>query len=413
VSTGGRASGIAALLIAIVSITLVGLRPGRIPAWAWAVGGAALVLAIGAEPPVAAARSVGAQWNVLLFIIGLMGISVAAESSGLFAWIADVVLERARGSRRRLFVWLFLSGAMMTALLSNDATAIVFTPIVFRAVTKRGIEALPYLYACTFVADTASFGLPFSNPANLLVLPRPQLIPFAAHLGVPMIAAVILNLGIFLALFRKGLAGDYALEPAPPLGPRGGRVLGAMAIVIAAYIVALTVDWPLGPVAASGAVLSLLAAAPQPLDVGRRIGWSTLALLGGLFIVVDAVARTGLFSAVLRSLRVADQGGRIGALGAAAFGSAAASNVLNNLPVAVISGTLVGHGHAGSLAYALVAGVDVGPNLTTAGSLATILWMSTLRERGVHVSSAEYLRLGLCVVPAILLVTTCWLWIVR
>ena len=166
------------LLLAIAGITmsLVGIRPRAIPEWMWALAGAALVIALGFEPVGAALSAIARQWNVLFFVLGLMGLSAAAEESGAFTWVAEVMVERARGSRRRLFVLLFLSGAVLTFLLSNDATAIVFTPLVYRAVAKRGGDALPFLFGCVFVADTASFGLPFANPANILVLPQPQIL---------------------------------------------------------------------------------------------------------------------------------------------------------------------------------------------------------------------------------------------
>ncbi len=403
----------AALLIAVAAIVLVGLRPKGIPEWVWAIAGAVVLLVLGFEPPGSALRAIGDQWNVLLFILGLMGISAAAECSGLFEWIADVVLERAGGSRRRLFIAIFLAGGMLTVLLSNDATAIVFTPVVFRAVAKRGIDALPYLYACTFVADTASFGLPFSNPANLLVVRQPQLVPYALHLGPPMLAALAINLAVFLWLFRNEVRGRYRIEPSPGLKPHGKRALAAMLGVAVAYVGALLAGWPLGPVALFGAIVVLAAGAVGPRQAFERIGWSTFVLLAGLFVLLDAVARAGLVGWALGGLHDAARDGPFATILAAAFGSALASNVLNNLPVAIVSGAIAAHAGSGWLNYALIAGVDLGPNLTTMGSLATILWLAVLRERGLEVSPLEYLRLGLSVVPAMLLVTSLWLWLVR
>src|SRR5450755_674070 len=403
----------AAVLIAVAAMVLVGLRPKGIPEWVWAVAGAVALLALGFEPAGPALHAIGDQWNVLLFILGLMGISAAAECSGLFEWIADVVLERAGGSRRRLFVAIFLAGGLLTVLLSNDATAIVFTPVVFRAVAKRGIDALPYLYACTFVADTASFGLPFSNPANLLVVRQPQLGPYALHLGPPMLAALAINLAVFLWLFRKEVRGRYRVGAAPSLPPRGKRALTAMLAVAVAYVGALLAGWPLGPVALAGAVAVLAAGTVGPREAFERIGWSTFVLLAGLFVLLDAVARAGLVGWALAGLHDAARDGPLATILAASFGSALASNVLNNLPIAIVSGTIAAHTGSGPLTDALIAGVDLGPNLTTTGSLATILWLAVLRERGLEVSPLEYLRLGLSVVPAMLLVTSLWLWLVR
>jgi Na+/H+ antiporter NhaD/arsenite permease-like protein len=135
-----------------------------------------------------------------------------------------ILLERARGSRRRLFVLLFLAGGVLTLVLSNDATAIVLTPIVYRAIAKRGGDAMPFLFGCTFVADTTSFGLPFANPANVLILPHARLIPYLLHLGPPQIVAVALNLALFLVVFRSQLRGRSCfMKPGIRRGePRSG-----------------------------------------------------------------------------------------------------------------------------------------------------------------------------------------------
>lgn len=392
---------------------LIALGTRRIPVWIWPAGGALALVAFRFEPPRAALTAIASQWNVLVFIFGLMLISAVADSSGLFAWVADALVAAAHGSRRRLFCYIFASGAALTAIMANDTTAIVFTPIVYRAVAGRGIDALPFLYACTFVADTASFGLPFSNPANLLVIGRPQFVPYVVHLFVPMLLAAGLNLVVFLALFRRALRGRYEPAEPAPLDPRMRSILLAMLLVALGYLAAMAADIPLGPVALLGAILVLIAGRTNPRAALSQVGWSTFALLAGLFVLLDAVVHQGAVSWALTGLHDASRSGPLGTLLAAAFGAAIGANLLNNLPVAAMSGALVAHGGSTFLAYPLIAGIDLGPNLTTTGSLATILWLSIVRRRGVQVSPFEYLRLGLCFVPAALLVTCLWLWIIK
>lgn len=395
-------------------MVLVAIRPRNVGAWVWPIAGAALLIVLRVESLPAAYVAVVREWNVLIFILGLMAISVAAEHSGLFAWVAEMLLARARGSRRRLMTSIFLGGAILTAILSNDATAIVFTPVVYRAIASRGIDALPFLYACTFVADTASFGLPFSNPANLIVIPRPHLIPYVVHLGIPMLLAVALNLGMFLLVFRSRLRDRYQIVQPPVADARVKRTATAMTLVALAYVAALFFDIPLGPVALFGSLL-VFAAARVPLRAAAGgIGWSTFPLLAGMFVLLDAVVHVGIVDFALRALHDAARHGFLSTILAAAFGSALASNLLNNLPVAVISAAVAAHGPGGGqLVYPLIAGIDLGPNLTTTGSLATILWLSIVRARGIVVSPLEYLRLGLCVVPPALLIASFWLWLIK
>jgi len=401
------------LAIALGAMLLVALGPRRIPPWVWPVAGAIFLVVFRFESPQAALGAIAGQWNVLVFIFGLMLISAVADQSGLFAWVADALVVAARGSRRRLFCYIFGSGALLTAILANDTTAIVFTPIVYRAVAGRGIDALPFLYACTFVADTASFGLPFSNPANLLVIARPEFIPYVLHLFVPMLIATGLNLLVFLVLFRRALGGRYARAEPKRLEPRMRATLVTMSIVALGYLAAMAADLPLGPVAVAGALAVLIAARANPRAAVAQIAWSTFALLAGLFVLLDAVVHQGASAWALAGLHDAARHGPLGTLVAAAFGAAVAANLLNNLPVAAMSGALVAHGASKLLAYPFIAGIDLGPNLSTTGSLATILWLTIVRRRGVQVNPFEYLRLGLCFVPAALLITCLWLWIVK
>ncbi len=394
-------------------MSLVGIRPRAIPEWMWALAGAALVIALGFEPVGAALSAIARQWNVLFFVLGLMGLSAAAEESGAFTWVAEVMVERARGSRRRLFVLLFLSGAVLTFLLSNDATAIVFTPLVYRAVAKRGGDALPFLFGCVFVADTASFGLPFANPANILVLPQPQILSYIWHLGPPQLAAIAINLLLFLAIFRPQLRGHYEFDVSEAPNARVVRTLIAMCCVVAAYIGALVFDWPLGPVALAGGLITLAVAHVGPIAAVRHVGWKTFVLLAGLFALVDAIARAGFVDRISHALGTTASFGSLPMIAAATAGAALLSNVFNNLPVAVASSYVVAHASSHLFAYPLIVGIDLGPNLTTTGSLATILWLAILRERGVRISALEYLRLGVIVVPPMIVANVLWLWLIH
>jgi arsenical pump membrane protein len=397
--------------IAAVAMVLVGIRPWRIPAWVWPALGTLAILAFGADSAGALFFAVVRQWNVLLFILGLMGLAAAAEESGAFAWITAILLERARGSRRRLFV-LFLVGAALTLVLSNDATAIVLTPIVYRAIAKRGGDAMPFLFGCTFVADTASFGLPFANPANILILPHARLMPYVLHLGPPQIAAIALNLALFLWIFRSQLRGHYEVPIAQPPPAAAVRTLVAMGGVGIAYVVALALQWPLGPVAVVGAGVTLAVALVSPRAALRHVSWSTFALLFGLFALLDAVARAGFVTWATHGLEGVSRFGTLALNATASGGAALFSNLLNNLPVAIASSYVVAQVPSEHLAYPLIVGVDLGPNLTTTGSLATILWLAVLRDRGVHVNAFEYLKLGAVIVPATIAVTVLWLWLV-
>lgn len=400
------------LAVAAVAIALLAIRPRPVPDWTWPVGGALLLVALGAEPIAAAARAIAAQWNIFCFIAGLMVLSAAAQESGAFRWIADLVVERASGSRRRLFVLLFLACSVVTVLLSNDATAIALTPIVYEAVRAHAANVKVYLFGCVFAANTASFGLPFSNPANVLILPHARLVPYLLHLGPPQIAAIAINLAAFLFFFRSELRGTYEPARLRPPDARTRRTLFALAGVAAAYFAALVWGWPLGPVALAGSAFAALAAG-EGVRAVRGISWRTLALLAGLFVLLDAVTRAGFVRWAIFELDRAVQLGSLVAIACAAAGSALLSNALNNLPVAVAASYVVTRISFAQIAYPLILGVDVGPNLLTTGSLATLLWLAIVRGYGIRIGALEYLRLGALVVPTILAAGVLWLWFAR
>jgi arsenical pump membrane protein len=403
-----------AIAVAAIAVVLLALRPPRVAGWVWPTAGAALVIATGNEPLWAAVRAVAGQWNVLLFILGLMGISVAADESGAFQSIADFVLQIARGSRRRLFVLLFVACALVTLLLSNDATAIALTPIVYRAVSRRaGGDVKPYLFACVFTANAASFGLPFSNPANVLILPHPRLGAYLWHMVPAQLAVIAVTLTVFLFFFSRRLAGRFEIRDSDRVSPRAIRTLYALGAIIAAYVVALLVHSPLGPVALAGAVLTSLIAGAAPLHVVRRISWKTLVILGGLFVLLDAVARGGFLGWTLVEVDRALRYGTLATTAITVAGAGLFSNLFNNLPVAVAASYVVSHISVERIAYPFIVGVDVGPNLITTGSLATILWLSAVRSYGVRVTLGEYFGLGALVVPPAIAVSVLWLWIAR
>src|SRR5215208_7197161 len=180
-----------AVLISSGTLGLILLRPRNLPEPVAASLGACAMIVLGIITPLGAARAIMASWNVFLFFVGLMLASVAAERAGVFDAAADLVARIGRGSARLLLAAVSLLGMLVTAVLSNDATALLLTPVVFSLPRRLGLPPLPYAYACALVANAASFILPVSNPANLLVaagapMPLDEFVrrPLAAELCV-------------------------------------------------------------------------------------------------------------------------------------------------------------------------------------------------------------------------------------
>jgi arsenical pump membrane protein len=387
------------------------LRPWRLPEAVWAVAGALTLVLFGLLPWRDAARAVGQGTDVYLFLVGMMLLAELARQEGLFDWLAALATRQARGSSRRLFVLVYLVGIVVTVFLSNDATAVVLTPAVYAAARAAGAEPLPYLYICAFIANAASFVLPISNPANLVIFGShmPPLVRWLATFALPSALAIAAT---FLALRftqRQALGQPIARTvPLPPLPPGGALAAGGIAATALALLAASALDQPLGlPTFIAGgasvaAVLALRRAAPWGLL--RGVSWGVLPLVAGLFVLVAGVGRTGVLDALAGSFRALTERSVAEAAWAAGLVSALASNLMNNLPVGLIAGSL-GRSAAAPLPVsgALLIGVDLGPNLSVTGSLATILWLVALRREGAHVGALQFLRLGLVVMPPALI----------
>jgi arsenical pump membrane protein len=387
------------------------LRPWRLPEAIWPVAGALLLMMGSLLPPRAAWHAVAQGTDVYLFLVGMMLLAELARREGLFDWLAAQAARRAAGDARRLFDLVYLVGIVVTMLLSNDATAVVLTPAVYAVARAARAPPLPYLYICAFVANAASFLLPISNPANLVIFDAhlPPLGVWLARFALPSVAAIVLTYVLLRALQRLPLRAQLSASVQMPVLSEGGRfAAGGIAVTAAVLLLASARGLALGlPTFVAGA-LSVLAAlwrtraAPGPLL--RGVAWGILPLVAGLFALVAAVERTGLLASLGATLRQAalHAGSATWTVGIA---TALACNVANNLPVALIAGGVV-HGSPplpSSLANVLLVAVDLGPNLSVTGSLASILWLVALRREGEHVGGWQFLRLGFCLMlPALL-----------
>ena len=355
----------------------------------------------------AACRAVGKGLDVYLFLTGMMLLSETARREGLFDWVAALAVRRSRRSPRRLFLLVYAIGTAVTVFLSNDATAVVLTPAVYAAARKAKVEPLPYLFICAFIANAASFVLPISNPANLVLYGdhTPPLKQWLASFALPSALSIVAT----FAMLR--LAEGSRLEPRfeadaeqPRLSGGGWTALIGISLTACALLAVSALDQQLGlPTCLLGLATTALVLARKrqnPWDTVKDVSWSVLPLVAGLFVLVQAIDRTGLTAALRETLDGMTSRSIVGA-GAAAGGLIAlASNLINNLPAGLIASTTLAQAHPPQkVVDALLIGVDLGPNLSITGSLATILWLSAIRREGEVVGFWRFLKVGVLVAP--------------
>lgn len=387
------------------------VRPRRIAEVWWACAGALLLIAAGLIPLRQAEHAIREGLDVYLFLAGMMILAEMAREEGVFDWAAGIAAGHARGSCRRLFFLIYCVGIVVTALLSNDATAVVLTPAVLAVVRRANVRPRPYLLVCAFIANAASFVLPISNPANLVVFGR-QIPPLAGWLGVfllPSLASIGVTFGCLYWCERRDLQRRIGVEPQPvPLTTEGKLALAGLLLAAIALMGASAFGLPLGTPTCCAAVIALIVVALRNrrivVAVSTGVSWSVLPLVAGLFVIVEALKGAGLLGLGLRGLEALAKMPAWEAKNVAAFVLALASNAMNNLPVGLIGGsTLQQANHPPLLAHAVLIGVDLGPNLSVTGSLATILWLIALRRENVEITAWEFMKVGLIAVPLALL----------
>jgi arsenical pump membrane protein len=407
-----------AALVAVLAWAVI--RPRGWPEIVAALPAAALVIGAGAISPSAAAHEAAQLGPVIGFLAAILVLAQLCDDDGLFRACGEWMARSSAGPRR-LLVQVFAVAAVTTAVLSLDATVVLLTPVVFATTARLRVRARPHLYACTHLANSASLLLPVSNLTNLLAFAASGLTfpRFAELMALPWLTVI----GIEYLVFSRFFRADLAAEPeAPATTPVAGETqlpvftLAVVALTLAGFVIVsaagLSPAWAAFAGAAVLAARALARHRTSAMKLARSADVPFLAFVLCLAVVVKAVSGNGLASALTPLLPASTS---LPALLAIAALAAALANLCNNLPAVLILLPLAVTAEAANAApagavLAVLLGVNIGPNLTYAGSLATLLWRRILNRRGVSVDLREFTLLGLITVPACLAAAVLVLW---
>jgi arsenical pump membrane protein len=399
--------------IAAASIALMLFRPFGLPEVVWTVAGASLLCLLRLIPLPLAGHAVAEGLDVYLFLTGMMLLSELANLYGVFDWLANIAVKQGKGSPLRLFTLIYAVGIVVTIFMSNDATAVVLTPAVLTAINRAQAKPMPYLLSCALIANAASFVLPISNPANLVVFHTvmPPLGQWLRMFALPSFVSILVTYLTLLLYSRKDLAdktngtgSDVKLTPPGRITLIG--ILSVALVLLVASALRIDLGLPTCVSALTVAAVVLIRERSNPLRIIRDISWSILPLVAALFVIVEAVKSAGalalLHQALLNVMKWPPAASAFAVGGIIGFGT----NLVNNLPLGLLAGaTLQTAPFYQLLSKVVLIAIDLGPNLSVTGSLATILWLIVIRREGMDVSGWQFLKAGMLIMPTALALT--------
>jgi arsenical pump membrane protein len=401
-----------ALALAVLAMSLAAAiaRPRWAPEWAVAAAGALLLLATGVLSADGAWSAVKDLGPTVGFLAALLVLADGCRRAGMFDALGAAMALGSHGRPVRLLAMVFIAAAATTAVLSLDATVVLLTPIVFATAARLRVNPRPHVYACSHLANSGSLLLPVSNLTNLLAF-RASGVSFA-RFGALMALPWLVALAVEWVALRHAFAGDFqrpAVRSTQSLGrPRLPRfAVGVVALALLGFALSSLIGVAPVWIAAAAALVLVLRERPAPAEIVRAAEPTFLLFVLALGIVVHAASQHGLSSAVDSLLPRGD--GLPELLGVATLGAVAA-NLLNNLPATLIMLPVVATSGTGAV-LAMLVGVNVGPNLTYVGSLATLLWRRIVHAHDHDTDMGEFTRLGVRTVPVALVACTVALWL--
>ncbi|MGG1553563.1 arsenic transporter [Paenibacillus ferrarius] len=420
-----------AVLIFLLTIGFVIWQPkGLNIAWSTSAG-ALLALLCGVVSFADVGTVTGIVWNATLAFIGIILISIVLDSIGFFEWSALHMARLANGNGRRLFVYVILLGATVSAFFANDGAALILTPIVLamvRALKLPERMVLPFIMASGFIADTMSIPFVISNLVNIVSADFFD-INFATYASRMVVTGLISLGGSLLVLYtyyHKQIPREYNIAQA--MNPRDAIkdlklfrlswwILGVLLVAyMCSGFVHIRVSLLVGAAALSFVMIARASPAVNTRKILKEAPWSIVIFSIGMYVVVYGLKNAGFTDALANAIGWMTGKGLFAATVGMGFLSAVLSSVMNNLPTVLIGSLAVQGVHAEgimheALVYANVIGSDLGPKMTPIGSLATLIWLHVLSRKGVKITWGAYFKTGVVLTVPTLLITLIGLYV--
>ena len=361
-------------------------------------------------------------WDATLAFIGIIILSLVLDEIGFFEWAALKMARLSKGNGNLLFIYILLLGAVVAAFFANDGAALILTPILLAKMKHLNMKPLAifaFLMAGGFIGDSASNPLVISNLTNIVTAGYFDIgfWEYARNMFLPNLLAIIASLAVLWIYFRKDIPKQLDVENlATPESVIKNQTMFKLSwwflgLLMLGYFIGDYFNLPVSVFALGGALIFLAIAnyfkAVKPLETIKSAPWQVVWFSIGLYVVVYGLKNAGLTETVASWIVALQTQGEAAAIIGTGFLAAGLSSIMNNMPTIMVMDIAIDHvGYAGNeaLVYANILGSNLGPKMTPIGSLATLLWLHVLAQKGVKIGWGEYMKVGLVITPPVLLI---------